>query len=53
MLVRLIDFILRIPRVPDAPIAGPEIRKMPSWDTPLDQTTAIWGVEGETLKKKP
>jgi len=51
MLARLIDFILRIPKVPAAPIAGPEIRRMPSWDTPLDQTTSIWRVEGETLKK--
>ncbi len=53
MLLRLFDFIFRIPKFPDPPIAGPDVRRLPTWDEPLDQTTAIWRVAGETLKKKP
>jgi hypothetical protein len=53
MFVRLMEKILRIPQFTVGPDWEPVKPDLPPWDVPLDQTTAIGSVEGETLGKKP
>lgn len=51
MLIRLLEKILRIPPVTSYAAYEPANTDLPSWDVPLDQTTSIIRIEGDTLRR--